>query len=259
MRLHPSMRRRRAVPAARIARERGFGVSAGFAVAIAGNGSPSVVIPRPVAHPWRSDGQARDSSKGFISVPLAPSCRHGTSLIHFQEDDQHVRSIKTPKQPQQSHRPLERISSRWLAYANSDSFSVLLADVHGNIETLIATTLQPVPVSVKDFEEIADAMEARSPRLHRVLRDGGPYNWPALTGLVADDTERLWIGLRSDTSLESWEWAVFSFDGTHLGSVRLPAGEHVRAVRGAGLLTTTEDALGVPKVRLYHMNDGDQS
>ena len=115
MRLHPSMRRRRAVPAARIARERGFGVSAGFAVASAGNGSPSVVRPRPVAHPWRSDGQARDSSKGFISVPLAPSCRHGTSLIHFQEDDQHVRSIKTPKQPQQSHRPLERINSKDLS------------------------------------------------------------------------------------------------------------------------------------------------
>ena len=39
MRLHPGMRRRRAVPAARIAREQGFGVSAGFAVASAGNGS----------------------------------------------------------------------------------------------------------------------------------------------------------------------------------------------------------------------------
>ena len=86
----------------------------------------------------------------------------------------------------------------------------------------------------------------------RLLRDGAPYVWPTLTGLVVDDEGHIWLGIRK-RDLSIWEWAAFSPDGTHVVSVDLPAGFELHAVRNGRLIGVGRDELDVPRVQAYRL------
>ena len=82
--------------------------------------------------------------------------------------------------------------------------------------------------------------------------DGAPYVWPALTGMVVDDQDRIWVGIRrADRS--TTEWAAFEADGTHRVSVDLPVDVELYAVRGDRMVGVARDELDVARVRVYRL------
>ena len=86
-----------------------------------------------------------------------------------------------------------------------------------------------------------------------MLRSGAPYTWPALVGLVTDDEERIWAGIRAPGESAVWEWAAFAPDGTHAGSILLPAEHLVQDVRDGRLYVLSHDEFDVPSIRAYRL------
>lgn len=133
-------------------------------------------------------------------------------------------------------------------YVNSDALSVTVFDDRGQRIRSFAYTTVPLPVSSRD---LGVEMEKLGPAFARTLRDGAPYTRPPLVGMVVDDQDRIWIGIRGPTEGAPREWAAFEPDGRHVGSVRLPAGLVVHAAARGKLLGVVIDDLDVPRIHLY--------
>lgn len=136
-----------------------------------------------------------------------------------------------------------------IAHASSDALEVKTIDLTGDVQTAFSYPTTYMPVSRRDLAAAADGL---SGDLARLLREGAPYSWPSLTGLVVDDEGRIWIGLR-DADLTKWEWAAFHVDGTHQFSVEFPAGFEVHAVRGGRIIGVEQGDLGVPRILAYQL------
>ena len=135
-----------------------------------------------------------------------------------------------------------------IVHASSDAVAARIIDLQGSVET--AFTYETTPVDVTD-QELDAAVEAAGNVLGEVLREGAPYVWPTLTGLVVDDEDRIWLGIRrADRSIE---WAAFTADGTHLASVDLPVGLEVHAVRGGRIVGVARDELDAARVVAYRL------
>ncbi len=136
-----------------------------------------------------------------------------------------------------------------IAHASSDALEVRTVDLAGDVQTAFSYPTTYVAVSRGDLAAAADGLGRD---LARLLREGAPYVWPSLTGLVVDDEGRIWIGLR-DADLTKWEWAAFLVDGSHQLSVELPAGFEVLAVGGGRMIGVEQDELDVPQIRAYRL------
>ena len=136
-----------------------------------------------------------------------------------------------------------------IAYANSDALEVKIVDLQGGVRTAFAYPTTPIAVTRAELDDAADGMGRA---MGRLLRDGAPYVWPTLTGLVVDDQDRIWLGIHTgDPSTR--EWAAFMPDGTHVVSVDLPAGFAVHAVRSGRIIGVGRDELDVPRVQAYRL------
>ena len=85
-----------------------------------------------------------------------------------------------------------------------------------------------------------------------MLREGGPYVWPPLTGVVAGGGGLVMLGVRT-TDRKVWEWASFRDDGTHAASVVLPSGVVVYAQREGRLIGTITDEFDTPRIVAYRV------
>ena len=137
-----------------------------------------------------------------------------------------------------------------IVYANSDALDVTLVDFEGTMVHSFSHPLPPIPVT---SAELRAEIEGMRELMADELRAGAPYTWPALTGLVTDDEERIWIGIRGPNDSAEWEWAAFAPDGTHAGSILLPAGHLLRVVRDGRIYVLSRDELDVPSIRAYRL------
>ena len=143
----------------------------------------------------------------------------------------------------------EILGGEQIAYASSDALEVKIVDLQGGVRTAFAFPTTPISVTGAELDDAADGMGRR---MGNLLRDGAPYVWPTLTGLVVDDEDRIWLGIRK-RDLSIWEWAAFTPDGTHVVSVDLPAGFELHAVRNGRLIGVGRDELDIPRVQAYRL------
>lgn len=134
------------------------------------------------------------------------------------------------------------------AYVNTDALSVTVFDDTWQRTRSFAHPVVPLPVSSRELDA---EMEKLRPPLARALADGAPYTRPPLVGMVVDDQDRIWLGIRGLTEDAPWEWAAFEPDGRHAGSVSLPAGFLVHAAARGKLSGVVVDDLDVPRIRIY--------
>ena len=136
-----------------------------------------------------------------------------------------------------------------IVYASSDALEVKIVDLQGGVRTAFAYPTTPISVTGAELDDAADGMGRR---MGNLLREGAPYVWPTLTGLVVDDEGHIWLGIhKGDPSTR--EWAAFMVDGTHVMSVSLPAGLAVHTVRNGRLIGVGRDELDVPRVQAYRL------
>ena len=136
-----------------------------------------------------------------------------------------------------------------VVHATSDALEVRILDLGGLVETTLSHEITPIPVTRRELDAAADGL---SDAFGQLLRDGAPYVWPALTGMVVDDRNRIWVGIRrADRS--TTEWAAFEADGTHQVSVDLPVEVDLYAVRGGRMVGVARDELDVARVRVYRL------
>lgn len=117
----------------------------------------------------------------------------------------------------------------------------------GLIETAFSYETTPIPVTRRELDAAADGL---SDAFGQLLRDGAPYVWPALTGLIVDDRDRIWVGIRK-ADRSTTEWAAFEADGTHHVSVDLPVEVDLYAIRGDRMVGVARDELDVARVVVY--------
>lgn len=137
-----------------------------------------------------------------------------------------------------------------IVYANSGALVVTVLDFEGTTVNSFSYPVPPIPVTSAELQ--AEVEEMGEP-MAGVLRAGAPYTWPALTGLVTDDEERIWIGIRGPSDSAGWEWAAFAPDGTHAGSVLLPAGHLLQVVRDSRIYVLSRDEFDVPSIQAYRL------
>ena len=144
-----------------------------------------------------------------------------------------------------------------IVYANSRVPTVLLLDLSGTVQDSFDVPMTPVPVSAAELRAaIDDNQQEGYEAFARVLEEGAPYMWPALTGLVVDDQQHIWVGGRARSETDKWEWVAFTREGTRVGSVLLPPGFRLYAVRDGKLFGVATDALDVPRIQLYRLDGG---
>ncbi len=127
--------------------------------------------------------------------------------------------------------------------------SVTTVGLDGEQVASFSYPVDPFPVSTSELQ----AEIENSPDFADLLREGAPYAHPVLAGLVPDDEGRIWTGIRAGAADPMWEWAAFSQDGVHGGSVQLPAGMLLHAVRDGMLYTSVRDELDVPSIHAYRV------
>ena len=141
-------------------------------------------------------------------------------------------------------------------YANSGHFDVAVLDLTGD-------TVQSFSYSTTTLPVTADQMDAhvsdlrQQPELAAALRDGAPYTWPPLGGLVVDDSGAtsmsIWVGVRGGSGDDAWEWAGFTDDGEYVGSVFLPAGAILMAARGQRMVSVSLGDFDVPEIHSHRI------
>lgn len=136
-----------------------------------------------------------------------------------------------------------------VVHTSSDALEVRILDLGGHVETALSYEITPIPVTRDELEAAADGL---SDAFARLLRDGAPYVWPALTGMVVDDRDRIWVGVRK-ADRSTVEWAAFAADGTHRVSVDLPVEVDLYAIRGDRMVGVARDELDVARVRVYRL------
>lgn len=136
------------------------------------------------------------------------------------------------------------------AYLTTRAFAVTIVGADGR-QTEFSHPTIPIPVSQEHLDSI---LAESNPDRARILRDGAPYTWPPVVGMIVDGHDRIWIGLREQPGETHREWAAFTRDGLHVASVRLPAtGLFPRAISGDKLVALALDDLDVPALRVYRI------
>ena len=136
-----------------------------------------------------------------------------------------------------------------VVYANSLALEATAIDVDGAVGRLFSHETLPIDVTRAELKSTADLY---SRTFAGMLREGAPYKWPPLLGMVVDDSRRVWLGIRKPDRTNV-EWAAFSSDGTHVASVDLPAGFMLYAVRGSRLIGAMPDETDLPQFRAYNL------
>ncbi len=136
-----------------------------------------------------------------------------------------------------------------IVHASSDALEVKVIDLTGDVQTAFSYPTTYLAVSRRDLAAAADGLGRD---FGRALREGAPYVWPSLTGLVVDDQDRVWIGIR-DVDRSRWEWAAFLPDGTHQLSVELPAEFEVYAIGSGRMIGVEQGELDIPRIRAYRL------
>ena len=137
-----------------------------------------------------------------------------------------------------------------IAHAHSGALDVTVLDFGGATAHTFSYPTTPIPVTAA---ELRAASEDMNEPMADMLRSGAPYTWPALVGLVTDDEERIWAGIRAPRESAVWEWAAFASDGTHAGSILLPAEHLLQDVRDGRLYVLSHDEMDVPSIQAYRL------
>jgi len=132
-------------------------------------------------------------------------------------------------------------------HISSDAMEARIVDLGGQVETAFSYETTPIPVTRRELDAAADGL---SDAFGQLLRDGAPYVWPALTGMVVDDQDRVWVGIRK-ADRSTVEWAAFGVDGTHRMSVDFPVEVELHAIRRDRMVGVARDELDVARVRVY--------
>ena len=160
-------------------------------------------------------------------------------------------SVMVGPHPFGSESFLSLLGADRLVHANSRAPSVIVLDLAGRVQHSFAVPATPVPVGATELRRVIEREEQGA--FIRALEDGAPHMWPALTGLAVDDEQRIWVGGRSESRRDEWEWTAFTPEGDKVGSVLLPAGFVVHAVRGGRLVGVVTDEMDVPRIRMYRL------
>ena len=142
-------------------------------------------------------------------------------------------------------------------YANSGHFDVAVFDITGDTVQSFSYPTTTLPVTA---EQMDTQLGELRPELAAVLRDGRPYTWPPLVGLVVDDEEAtsIWVGIRGQNGEDAWEWAGFTEEGEYVGSVFLPFGTILMAARGGRMFSVSLSEHGVPRIHAYRIVTSEQ-
>ena len=142
------------------------------------------------------------------------------------------------------------LSGGGFAYLNTRALAVTVFDADGKRTGSFSYPTIPIPVSPEHFNA---TLERQSPEMAAALREGAPYVWPPVSRLFADDSDRIWILMRARPGETDKEFAVFTRDGLHVTSMRLPEDVWPRAIRGHKLLAVSVDDVDVPTIHLYRI------
>lgn len=145
---------------------------------------------------------------------------------------------------------VQALGGNRITHANSGALDITVLDFEGATAHAFSYPTTPIPVTA---EELRTASEDMTEPMADMLRSGAPYTWPALVGLVTDDEERIWAGIRAPGESAVWEWAAFGPDGTHAGSILLPAGHLLQDVRDDRLYVLSHDEMDVPSIQAYRL------
>jgi hypothetical protein len=142
-----------------------------------------------------------------------------------------------------------------LHYAWNDRLAVESTDLQGRRTGGFTVGYEPPPVTRADAASAFDGMPEQAVRAFRpALEDSLPERWPALAAMLADERGWVWMRLHGPAGGPR-EWLVFQPDGRYVGSVFLPPGADVLAVRADRVYAVeTDEDDGVTAVVIYRVS-----
>lgn len=190
-------------------------------------------------------------SDGSIAVDSLFSFPRRDNLVLRTSDGRGGGTVSMSSNPF-GHEPFVRVldgDSLKAVYSSSVELAVTTINLETGARTSFSHSTERLEVT---RPELAAELAKQSDRFRRILRDSAPPAWPPVVGMVARDAGLILLGLRKpDRTI--WEWALFRADGAHLGSITLPAGFVVHAMRDGRFVGSIVGETGVPVVRAYRM------
>jgi hypothetical protein len=89
---------------------------------------------------------------------------------------------------------------------------------------------QPTPVTRADLEAFFSDSPRIDDAMRRAVTAAAPSHWPAISQLIVDDDDQLWIGLTTPRG-EPTRWVVASQSGEIIGQAELPEDLQLYVVR----------------------------
>lgn len=208
---------------------------------------------------YEASGSDIGTSTSWLVRLLDDGSIAGDSLFSFPRKENLVHRTGGPNGATVSisrhpfgHQPFVQVvdaDSLRAVYVSSLALAVTVVNMEAGTKTTFAHPTEPLDVTSR---ELAAELSRKTDRFARILRDGAPYTWPPIVGMVAGDGGLVLLGLRS-SNREVWEWAMFGADGAHLASIALPAGFVTHAVRDGRFVGSIVDDNDVPVIRSYRM------
>lgn len=136
----------------------------------------------------------------------------------------------------------DRIRTAW-----SEDFLIKFYDPEGSYEKAIYYPYQKAPID-------RDALLSRyeNDRMRRIVRNAdAPDNWPALSTMLVDDENRLWVSAITDDD-EIYDLWVLDDNGELLARLSWPRDKHIMRVTNGSLYSReTEEETGLSEVVQY--------
>lgn len=145
----------------------------------------------------------------------------------------------------------------------NDRFELRLRDARGRLTRVVRAPGLEEPVTDAAARVIRDRAlaDAQTPEARRRAEDWyalspRPATQPAFDAIAVDDRARLWVRAWSPSS-PATRWWVFAADGDLLGSVHVPNGTRITAVRCGSVWGVEQDELDVSYAVRYALRGTD--
>lgn len=198
-------------------------------------------------------GQTEQVREDVVRVLELDGAPRGDRLLAFPSSSFLVAGTSVTPNPF-GREGLVRTDSRdRLHFAWTDTLGVRTLDLSGRAPGGFAVAYRPPAVTERDIETELSALDDQRTTFERALRDSVSERHPAASGLVVDDADRVWLGLAGPRDSPT-EWAAFSEEGAYLGSMLLPPGAVLWAIRRGSAYVERSDEMGVPRIEVLRLS-----
>ncbi|MDE2677265.1 MAG: 6-bladed beta-propeller [Gemmatimonadota bacterium] len=152
-----------------------------------------------------------------------------------------------------------RLTGDDLLFGYSQRAELRIVASDGALKRILRWHATPDPITTEERQEWNSQQVVGSESGRRIQLDDFPWlpeHKPFFDRLLADDEGNIWVRTPPPPDPARERWTVLGSDGRWLGTVQMPGGFRLSQVARGRVYGIHRDELGVPTVRVHHLDKG---